>query len=1152
MSVQVEPTVLFAARGEPLEAALRVALERHGLFVEEAIGELRSAVRLTAPDFVILGGELTKDGGRAALEELAADPMTAPVPVIVIGAAEGLDGRVQAFRHGAVAVVPRVPSADALGQRIAEIARELSEHGSRKQELGEATLEDLVTLVGRELRAGLLSVEPAQRQNREGPPLRIVLGAGRPVAEVVEEFVRKLSPLVSRAEPLIYELHQGPGGTIALLDGDSDEAPVDEKILEGLRFLLLDSDATRADALATELRARKAIVVVSDGSLQGLERARVLDPDVVLVDSLGMEGARFDLARQLRTDVRLRWASLVVVPWEELWTRDGAPDIRKLTERVAPLVVPDRTLRERAMTERSFETRLEATGPSRLIRALATLPGPFHVSVRSPKAVIEVDVAEGLIVGATGATAKGERLEAMRALSALVALGSGRARIEMRTHAATANLMSPVQQAFAMADHENAPIPLSVPPPPSRLPPAPAPDAEGSGRFAALPVANTRAQAKEGNVRPRDLKWGEEMETVSFEDRTSPGVEERTREIDIPLVPHGVSRTTGFRTTLPNGIANAPQDKSVVGPLPTGPAAPGRNAAGRSAFSSSQSTPAVRTPVAPSRGGAPARMSGLLPPKITPGPMKSVSGKSSTLVFGSGSSRLSAMATPVEGTTRPATPTTRRKNTAQGLPSPSESSPGFAPEHQIITVPVANVGEARQVRERVETARTQRVESDDVIVPVVHTPTKHTKTLPLVTTNASTSQTTPAPPLTAPVATPPATAPTPKPPVKADVDDAQVTTRVPSLEIEEAARVLERSLSGAKVPESDALAIELEAIERGLREGKEPKPESFPPTPVGVPLGLPPAPISARRSQPGLPPPASETDPLANTVPATPALLAPPAAPPTAPTPPLAAPVVASGLAPIGASAEELRGTSPPPPRKRSSWWLPVLLLGTPIVLLALAAPFAWPWIQAQIATTPTITPTPIPPITPVATDPTNVVPAVDPSVIVAVEPAIDPLSASADAGTDAFIPEDAFEPADAFEAPDAFTEPDAFVEAEEVAVEDPNAPPSDAEALVRQANEARDPNVKETLFRRALALDPRNHYAMLGLADIYMDRGQPNEAIPLIEGAIRRRARRSSYRVLLGDARRAAGDMAGARAAWQEALEIDPNDRLAHTRLGD
>lgn len=1126
--------MLFAARGEPLEAALRVALERHGLLVEEAIGELRSAVRLTAPDFVILGGDLVKDGGRAALEELAADPMTAPVPVIVIGAAEGLDGRVQAFRHGAVAVVPRVPSADALGQRIAEIARELTEHSARKQELGEATLEDLVTLVGRELRAGLLSVEPAQRQNREGPPLRIVLGAGRPVAEVVEEFVRKLSPLVSRAEPLIYELHQGPGGTIALLDGDSEEEPVDEKILEGLRFLLLDTDATRADALASELRQRKAIVVVSDGSIQGLERARVLDPDVVLVDSLGMEGARFDLARQLRTDVRLRWASLVVVPWEELWTRDGAPDIRKLTERVAPLVVPDRVLRERAMTERSFETRLEATGPSRLIRALATLPGPFHVSVRSPKAVIEIDVAEGLIVGATGATAKGERLEAMRALSALVALGSGRARIELRTHASTANLMSPVQQAFAMADHENAPIPLTIPPPeaPSRLPPAPSVDTEGSGRFAALPVANTRAQAKEGNVRPRDLKWGDEPE--------APGIEESTKEIDIPLVPHGASRSTGFRTTLPSGIANAPTDKSVVGPLPTAPMG-----TGRSAFSSNQGIPAARTPVAPARPptAGPGRMGGLLPPKAAPSSSKSAPGKNSTLVFGSGSSRISAL--PMQPD--PARTPPRRKQTEQGLVGPSESSPGFAPENQIVTVPGANV-DARQPRERVETARTKRIDSD-VSVPVVHQATKHTPAMPSALREAiANPPTRPAPPLPAPpLPIAPAAQPLAPPPalaVNADAekaDSAQVTTRVAPLDSDAAARVIEQSAPNA------ALEIELDAIERGLRESQGPKVESFPPTPEGKPLGLPPAPPIAKRWDP--PAPAVRVDAYGPTVPTGLAAVVVPKVAPAPVAPPPVAPVA------VGASAEDLRATSVmSPPVKRRSWLLPVLLLATPVVLLAVAAPFAWPWIQGQFFTTPVITNTPIPLVLPTTNTPVVVpVPNVPPLPEVApVDPAI-ALSAGEDAGTDAFIPVDAFTPLDAYEAPDAFTAPDAFVEPEVVAdVEDPNAPPSDAEALVRQANEARDPSVKETLYRRALALDPRNHYAMLGLADVYMDRGQPSEAIPLLEGAVRRRGRRASYRVLLGDARRDAGDAAGARAAWQEALEIDPDDRTARARLGN
>ena len=59
-------------------------------------------------------------------------------------------------------------------------------------------------------------------------------------------------------------------------------------------------------------------------------------------------------------------------------------------------------------------------------------------------------------------------------------------------------------------------------------------------------------------------------------------------------------------------------------------------------------------------------------------------------------------------------------------------------------------------------------------------------------------------------------------------------------------------------------------------------------------------------------------------------------------------------------------------------------------------------------------------------------------------------------------------------------------------------------------------------------------------------------EAIPFIENAIRRRGRRAEYRVLLGDARRDAGDLEGARAAWRQALEIDPDDRTAHERLGE
>jgi len=36
-----------------------------------------------------------------------------------------------------------------------------------------------------------------------------------------------------------------------------------------------------------------------------------------------------------------------------------------------------------------------------------------------------------------------------------------------------------------------------------------------------------------------------------------------------------------------------------------------------------------------------------------------------------------------------------------------------------------------------------------------------------------------------------------------------------------------------------------------------------------------------------------------------------------------------------------------------------------------------------------------------------------------------------------------------------------------------------------------------------------------------------------------------------VGDARRASGDLGGARRAWERALEVDPNDRTAQRRLG-
>jgi cytochrome c-type biogenesis protein CcmH/NrfG len=66
------------------------------------------------------------------------------------------------------------------------------------------------------------------------------------------------------------------------------------------------------------------------------------------------------------------------------------------------------------------------------------------------------------------------------------------------------------------------------------------------------------------------------------------------------------------------------------------------------------------------------------------------------------------------------------------------------------------------------------------------------------------------------------------------------------------------------------------------------------------------------------------------------------------------------------------------------------------------------------------------------------------------------------------------------------------------------------------------------------------------------MRRHQAADAVPLFELVTRRRPGQAGNWVDLGDARRDAGDGEGARAAWRQALERDPENAEAHARLGE
>lgn len=465
-----EPTVLLVGAPQTLSAALEPALARHRVRVVPAGGEeVTDAVVYLAPDLVVLAGDAAKNSGHHILRALSASPQSSVVPVAILGDRSELEARLMAFRHGAAAVIPRTASMDEMAERIATLAREIPEREPEALgDVGEATLQELVAALEHELRDGILSVRASG--DAEQPAVRIVLGGGRSLTDTIDEFVARVRDHVVTAEPLEYEFDERAAGTVQLLGG-VDEVPAEARVnVRGLRVVLADDDAARADAVAQELRERGVDVVVTDldPSDVRFHRIRTMDPAVLLIGQHQAQGEGYELMRRMRRDTRLRWASLLVVRWDEVWSEERAvPAIDRILGTLSALAEPERALAERADSRAAFDTRLEITGPARMLRGLATATKSVRVIVQNPRVKVRIDVSEGLIVGATGEVVLPEprELSGPVALAALMVVSSGRVHVEPTEQPQTANLMATPDVALNMADAEPPPIVPSVPSP---------------------------------------------------------------------------------------------------------------------------------------------------------------------------------------------------------------------------------------------------------------------------------------------------------------------------------------------------------------------------------------------------------------------------------------------------------------------------------------------------------------------------------------------------------------------------------------------------------------------------------------------------------------------------------------------------------------
>ena len=467
---QAEPAVLLVGAGEAMEAALTQALDRHGVFVETSPADaVVDTVVAAAPDLILLVGDAARDCGSEVLAELAASPLSSVVPVAILDDNTALDARLQAFRHGAAAIIPNSASADAIADQVARLAREIPERGGGSLgNLGESTLEDLISALGKELRTGVLSVR--SEQDSEAEAVRLVLGGGRPLTEVIDDFVSRLRGHIVLAEPLRYEFDERAGGTVQLLGGEETSSTHED--VHDLRILLADDDAARADAVAQQLRAQDATVMVTDldPSAMRFERLRQLDPTVLLIGEEQLQGVGYDLIRRMRRDTRLRWASLLVVRWDEVWRDDAnVPAVDRLLGTLNDLAEPERAVSARADSRRALRHPTRSDGAdAAAARSDELLPSTAADGVQSarPGQPRDLERAARLRQHARPGAAL-EQLEGAAALSAFVVLGSGRAHVEAVTQPTSTNMMAPLDVALDMADAEPPPIPPSLPSPAS-------------------------------------------------------------------------------------------------------------------------------------------------------------------------------------------------------------------------------------------------------------------------------------------------------------------------------------------------------------------------------------------------------------------------------------------------------------------------------------------------------------------------------------------------------------------------------------------------------------------------------------------------------------------------------------------------------------
>lgn len=235
--------------------------------------------------------------------------------------------------------------------------------------------------------------------------------------------------------------------------------------LEGRRIGVLNPEPGAADALAQTLRQRGAQVAVLSLDPAKLARIETLDPEVIVVEPQHFTGVCWETLAAIFRHPQLRWSCVLVSAAEQV-TSDGleAHDLSGLCAQVQLSCADYDAALARARSADEFEAALEVLGPARALRLLLSAGKSVRAQFRTRALVMDVDLAEGLIVGAQGGRGRSSdgTLLGTPGLNELLRETHGVVSARAVVRPAVTNIMSPLDTALAAARHGRSPEPAVV------------------------------------------------------------------------------------------------------------------------------------------------------------------------------------------------------------------------------------------------------------------------------------------------------------------------------------------------------------------------------------------------------------------------------------------------------------------------------------------------------------------------------------------------------------------------------------------------------------------------------------------------------------------------------------------------------------------